>query len=176
MVVGERGHGSLLGEIAFLTGGKRNASAAAKEKTTLARLRAPAARDWFTQYSDMKRRFFEIARDMLRLNQWLTIMTRYFVHGGGLRPPGPLRSPPCYRAPYSHYFHTDRKVFPAIEFLVEVLQHLPDSRSRLIRPYGLYSSRTRGTPGPAGALARPENRSRPHIKESRRPRELFLSN
>jgi hypothetical protein len=50
-----------------------------------------------------------------------------------------------YRAPYSDYFHTDTKVFPAIEFLVEVLQHLPDSRSRLIRTYGLYSSRTRGT-------------------------------
>jgi hypothetical protein len=50
-----------------------------------------------------------------------------------------------YRAPYSDYFHTDMKVFPAIEFLVEVLQHLPDSRSRLIRAYGLYSSRTRGT-------------------------------
>jgi hypothetical protein len=50
-----------------------------------------------------------------------------------------------YRAPYSDYFHTDMKVFPAIEFLVEVLQHLPDSRSRLIRTYGLYSSRTRGT-------------------------------
>jgi hypothetical protein len=49
-----------------------------------------------------------------------------------------------YRAPYSDYFHTDMKVFPAIEFLVEVLQHLPDSRSRLIRTYGLYSSRTRG--------------------------------
>ena len=50
-----------------------------------------------------------------------------------------------YRAPYSDYFHTDMKVFPAIEFLLEVLQHLPDSRSRLIRTYGLYSSRTRGT-------------------------------
>ena len=33
-----------------------------------------------------------------------------------------------YRAPYSDYFHTDTKVFPAVEFLVEVLQHLPDSR------------------------------------------------
>ena len=50
-----------------------------------------------------------------------------------------------YRAPYSDYFHTDTKVFPAIEFLVEVLRHLPDSRSRLICTYGLYSSRTRGT-------------------------------
>ena len=38
-----------------------------------------------------------------------------------------------YRAPYSDYFRTDTKLFPAIEFLVEVLQHLPDSRSRLLR-------------------------------------------
>ncbi len=34
-----------------------------------------------------------------------------------------------YRAPYSDYFHTDTKVFPAIEFLVEVLQHLPQPQS-----------------------------------------------
>jgi len=34
-----------------------------------------------------------------------------------------------YRAAYSDYFHTDTKVFPAIEFLVELLQQLPDSRS-----------------------------------------------
>jgi hypothetical protein len=56
-----------------------------------------------------------------------------------------------YRAPYNDYFRTDTKVFPAIEFLVEVLQNLPDSHSRLLRTYGLYSSRARGTPGPAAA-------------------------
>jgi hypothetical protein len=50
-----------------------------------------------------------------------------------------------YRAAYSDYFHTDTKLFPAVEFLVELLQHLPDSRRRLIRTYGLYSSRARGT-------------------------------
>jgi hypothetical protein len=44
-----------------------------------------------------------------------------------------------YRAAYSDYFHTDTKTFPAVEFLVELLQHLPDSRRRLIRTYGLYS-------------------------------------
>ena len=49
-----------------------------------------------------------------------------------------------YRAPYSDFFKTDTKVFPAVGFLVEVLQHLPDSRCRLIRAYGLYSSRARG--------------------------------
>ena len=41
-----------------------------------------------------------------------------------------------YRAPYADYFTTDTKVFPAVGFLVEVLQHLPDSRCRLIRTYG----------------------------------------
>ena len=56
-----------------------------------------------------------------------------------------------YRAAYSNYFHTDTKVFPAIEFLVELLQHLPDSRSRLVRTYGLYSSRCRpSTAAPHG--------------------------
>jgi hypothetical protein len=50
-----------------------------------------------------------------------------------------------YRAPYSDYFRTDSKSFPAIAFLVELLQHLPDARTRLIRCYGLYSSRARGT-------------------------------
>jgi hypothetical protein len=38
-----------------------------------------------------------------------------------------------YRAAYSDYFHTDMKVFPAIEFPLEVLQHMPDSHSRLLR-------------------------------------------
>ncbi len=69
-----------------------------------------------------------------------------------------------YRAPYSDYFHTDMKVFPAIEFLVEVLQHLPDSRSRLIRTYGLYSSRARGTWSRSPHLVRlaPEGWKRDH--------------
>jgi hypothetical protein len=30
-----------------------------------------------------------------------------------------------YRSEYNPYFHTDSKVFPVTEFLVEVLQHLP---------------------------------------------------
>jgi hypothetical protein len=61
-----------------------------------------------------------------------------------------------YRSEYNPYFHTDSRLFPATEFLVEVLQHLPDPGSRLIRRYGLYSSRSRGTPSPAAALARRE--------------------
>ena len=30
-----------------------------------------------------------------------------------------------YRSEYNPYFHTDSRTFPATEFLVEVLQHLP---------------------------------------------------
>jgi hypothetical protein len=69
------------------------------------------------------------------------------------RPPVPLRKMlveehagiVLYRSEYNPYFHTESKLFPATEFLVEVLQHLPDAGTRLIRRYGLYSSRSRGT-------------------------------
>jgi hypothetical protein len=50
-----------------------------------------------------------------------------------------------YRSEYNPYFKANARLFPAIEFLVQLLQHLPDVRSRLIRRYGLYSSRSRGT-------------------------------
>jgi hypothetical protein len=72
-----------------------------------------------------------------------------------------------YRAPYSDYFHTDTKVFPAVEFLVEVLQHLPDPRSRLVHAYGLYSSRARGTWSRQPHLVRlaPEGWKRDHPPE-----------
>jgi hypothetical protein len=64
-----------------------------------------------------------------------------------------------YRAPSSDFFKTDTKLFPAVQFLLEVLQHLPDSRCRLIRTYGLYSSRARGTPCPAGLRRQPFRRN-----------------
>jgi hypothetical protein len=72
-----------------------------------------------------------------------------------------------YRAPYSDFFKTDTKVFPAVGFLVEVLQHLPDSRCRLIRTYGLYSSRARGTWSRQPHLVRlaPEGWRRDHQPE-----------
>jgi hypothetical protein len=50
-----------------------------------------------------------------------------------------------YRSEYNPYFKTDRKLFPAIGFLVDLLQHLPDAGAHPIRRYGLYSSRSRGT-------------------------------
>jgi hypothetical protein len=50
-----------------------------------------------------------------------------------------------YRSEYNPYFKTNVKLFPALEFLVQLLQHLPDPRAHLVRRYGLYSSRSRGT-------------------------------
>jgi len=50
-----------------------------------------------------------------------------------------------YRSEYNPFFKTNARLFPAVEFLVQLLQHLPDTRTRLIRRYGLYSSRSRGT-------------------------------
>ena len=72
-----------------------------------------------------------------------------------------------YRAPYTDYVKTDTKVFPAVGFLLEVLQHLPDSRSRLIRTYGLYASRARGTWSGQPPLVRlaPEGCKRDHQPE-----------
>ena len=71
------------------------------------------------------------------------------------------------RAHCSDYFRTDTKVFPAVAFLVEVLQHLPDSGCRLIRGYGLYSSRGRGTWSRQPHLVRlaPEGWKRDHQPE-----------
>ena len=50
-----------------------------------------------------------------------------------------------YRSEYNPYFKTNVKLFPALEFLVQLLQHLPDPRARLVRRYGLNSSRSRGS-------------------------------
>jgi len=50
-----------------------------------------------------------------------------------------------YYSAYNPYFRTNLKVFRATDFIAELLQHLPGSRVRLIRRYGLYSSRSRGT-------------------------------
>jgi hypothetical protein len=50
-----------------------------------------------------------------------------------------------YRSEYNPYFETNVRLFPAVEFLVQLLQHLPAPRSHLVRRHGLYSSRSRGT-------------------------------
>jgi hypothetical protein len=69
-----------------------------------------------------------------------------------------------YRSESNPYFHTDSKLFPATEFLVEVLQHLPEAGTRLTRRYGLYCSRSRGTWSSTPHLARlaPEGWQKDH--------------
>ena len=69
-----------------------------------------------------------------------------------------------YQSEYNPYFRTNSRLFPATEFLVEVLQHLPDAGARLIRRYGLYSSRSRGTWSAKPHLTRlaPEGWQRDH--------------
>jgi hypothetical protein len=69
-----------------------------------------------------------------------------------------------YQSEYNPYFRTNSRLFPATEFLVELLQHLPDAGARLIRRYGLYSSRSRGTWSAKPHLTRlaPEGWQRDH--------------
>jgi len=50
-----------------------------------------------------------------------------------------------YRSEYNPSFTTNVKLFPAMEFLVQLLQHRSEPRAHLVRRYGLYSSRSRGT-------------------------------
>ncbi len=62
---------------------------------------------------------------------------------------------------------TDARLFPALEFLVQLLQHLPEPRSHLVRCYGLYSSRSRGTLDWKALVVRlaPEGRLQQHPQQ-----------
>src|SRR5271157_1412834 len=42
-----------------------------------------------------------------------------------------------YRSEYNPFFKTNSRLFPAMEFLVQLLQHLPDAWTHLVRRYGL---------------------------------------
>jgi hypothetical protein len=48
-----------------------------------------------------------------------------------------------FHTKYNKYFKENLKVFKAEEFISELVQHVPPPRMRLIRYYGLYSSRSR---------------------------------
>ena len=65
--------------------------------------------------------------------------------GSGPQGRGRHETSVLYRSEYNAYFKTNARLFPAVEFLVQLLQHLPDARAHLVRRYGLYSSRSRGT-------------------------------
>jgi len=77
-MVGQMGPGSLVGEIALLTGGRRSATVTAAEKTRLARLDASDLKAIMARYPEMKRAFLDIARQRLRRSQWLKILSEYF--------------------------------------------------------------------------------------------------
>ena len=48
-----------------------------------------------------------------------------------------------FHTKYNKYFKENLKVFTAEEFILELTQHIPPPRMRVIRYYGLYSSRSR---------------------------------
>jgi len=49
-----------------------------------------------------------------------------------------------FKTKYNAYFKENLKVFDAVEFIGQTVQHIPIPRIRLIRYYGLYSSKSRG--------------------------------
>ena len=77
-MVGQMGPGSLVGEIALLLGGRRNATVVAAEKTRLARLEAKDVEAIVARNPEMKRGILDIVRQRLRRTQWLKILSAYF--------------------------------------------------------------------------------------------------
>jgi hypothetical protein len=56
----------------------------------------------------------------------------------------PYKGKVIFKTKYNSYFKENVKVFKAEDFLAELTQHIPPARVRLIRYYGLYSSKSRG--------------------------------
>ena len=56
----------------------------------------------------------------------------------------PFKERVLFHTTYSEYFKENVHLFDALDFLGELTQHLPPKGVRLIRRYGLYSSRTKG--------------------------------
>lgn len=77
-LVGEMGPGSLVGEIALLLGGRRNATVVAAETTKAARLGAKEVDAIVARNPEMKRGILDIVRQRLRRTQWLKILPAYF--------------------------------------------------------------------------------------------------
>jgi hypothetical protein len=70
-----------------------------------------------------------------------------YASAGGLTPGQEHAGSVLYQSEYNAYFRTNSRLFPATEFLVEVLQHLPDAGSRGLaeRP----PAAARGAPRPS---------------------------
>jgi len=77
-MVGQMGPGSLVGEIALLMGGRRNATVVAGEKTRLARLKAKDVEAIVAQNPEIRRGILDVVRQRLRRMQWLKILSDYF--------------------------------------------------------------------------------------------------
>jgi hypothetical protein len=56
----------------------------------------------------------------------------------------PFKGKVIFKTKYNAYFKENLKVFTGEDFLAELTQHIPPARVRLIRYYGLYSSKSRG--------------------------------
>ncbi|MDP3177111.1 MAG: cyclic nucleotide-binding and patatin-like phospholipase domain-containing protein, partial [Spirochaetaceae bacterium] len=76
-LVGRMGPGSLVGEIALLMGGRRNATVKATERTTMARLAAEGVDAVVARNPDTTRGIIDVARKRLRRSQWLKILPAY---------------------------------------------------------------------------------------------------
>ena len=56
----------------------------------------------------------------------------------------PFKGRVLFHTTYSEYFKENTHMFEALDFLAELIQHIPPKRVQLIRRYGLYASRTKG--------------------------------
>ena len=57
----------------------------------------------------------------------------------------PFKGRVLFHTTYSDYFKENLPMFNAFDFLAELTQHIPPKGVQLIRRYGLYSSRTKGS-------------------------------
>jgi len=55
----------------------------------------------------------------------------------------PFKGKVIFHTKYNAYFKENTKLFDAADFIAELTQHIPPLRMRLVRYYGLYSSRSR---------------------------------
>ena len=56
----------------------------------------------------------------------------------------PFKGRVLFHTTYSKYFKQNVHMFDALDFLAELMQHIPPKGLQLIRRYGLYASRTKG--------------------------------
>jgi lysophospholipid hydrolase len=78
ILVGRMGPGALIGEIALLLGGRRNATVIAERKSKLARLEAKEADALLARNPELRSDILAIARQRLRRTEWLKILSAYF--------------------------------------------------------------------------------------------------